>query len=81
MGISGFCPNLTVCSLTTNEQLTIWKLGSFSWLVAAESLMLPRVLAQVGQGVEPACGVSSIPELSLGAAGHQQPQGREKPLA
>lgn len=34
--------------------------------------MLLQVLAQVGQGAEPACGVSSIPELSLVTANHQQ---------
>lgn len=59
--------------LATNKQLTIWKLSSF-WLAAAESLMLLQVRAQVGQGAKPACGVSSVPALSLGAAGHRQEQ-------
>ena len=57
--------------LATNKQLAIWKLSSF-WLAAVESLMLLQVRAQVGQGAKPACGVSSVPELSLGAANHQQ---------
>lgn len=64
VGICDFCPILMVYAPSGYK------------LAAAESLMPVWVLVQAGQGVEPAHGVSSIPELSLRASAHQHQAGR-----